>query len=269
MTVRWIEDDPSPVRWLPEGMVQGTPFGFLGATPTLVKKWFPERTEAEWNGLDAADQDTLLKQAQTIEAKYNATISQYKAEGACDASKPGRLAGALRQMLINKGADAATLGPNADEFGISECSAWFTLFGASPSIDDAKQAIYATNLGFNSGTATYGWMHLTLANFCGSSVKLPTCGAPGGGPAPSGKCTNDHPDCGAAGFICVNGDCVPGCRNDGDCGPDYVCVNGQCAPKTNAASSTGGGALGVILLVGAAIGAIWFAIQAPAGAAGR
>ncbi len=267
MTVRWIEDRP-PVRWLGDGMIRGTPFGFLGATPTLVKKWFPERTEAEWNNLDAADQDTLLKQAQTIEAKYNATINQYKAEGACDATKPGRLAGALRQMLINKGADVNSLGPDASDFGISECSAWYTLMGSSPTIDDAKQAIYATSLSFNSGTPTYGWMHLTLANFCGSSVKLPSCGAPTGPPPKQ---------CDAGYQLDASGNCVPigpiGCASDTDCPPGTHCVDGTCQEGGGGVSTAGvtggGGVIGTILLVGAAIGAIWFAIQAPAGAAGR
>lgn len=270
MTVRWIEPQQTVtgVRWLGD-LEQAARYGMgmLGATPTLVKKWFPERTEAEWNNLDPADQDTLLKQAQTVEAKYNATINQYKAEGACDATKPGRLAGALRQMLMNKGAPAAALGPADDEFGLAECAAWYSLMGSSPTIEDAKQAIYATNLSFNSGTATYGWMHLTLSNFCGSSVKLPSCGAPTG-PQPK--------QCDAGYELDSSGNCVPvgptGCGSDTDCPPGQKCVDGTCQDGgggVSKAGAAGGGILGVVLLVGATLGALYFAFQAPAGAAAK
>jgi hypothetical protein len=52
-------------------------------------------------------------------------------------------------------------------------------------------------------------------------------------------CTTDH-DCSSAGgvFICVDGHCVPGCQNDGDCNKDspsgsFVCVDGHCVPGTS------------------------------------
>ena len=105
------------------------------------------------------------------------------------------------------------------------------------------------------------------ANFDQSkSTFSPNCKT-GGGPVAPPPCANDHPDCGAAGFICVNGDCVPGCRNDGDCGPGYRCVKakptddiGQCqsAPKpTVSKASAAGAGWGLALLGLAAVAAIF------------
>lgn len=83
-------------------------------------------------------------------------------------------------------------------------------------------------------------------------------------PNPQPQCQNDHPDCGAAGFICVNGDCVPGCRNDGDCSSESRCVNGYCEKKPATSSSGSSGLGGLLLLAAGAAAAIFIGLKPPA-----
>ena len=47
-----------------------------------------------------------------------------------------------------------------------------------------------------------------------------------------GACVNcrDDNDC-EFGFICENGDCIPGCRGDDDCQPWEECINGECQDR--------------------------------------
>jgi len=95
-----------------------------------------------------------------------------------------------------------------------------------------------------------------------TKAEIAACEANSAPPPPQTQCVNDHPDCGAAGFICVNGDCVPGCRNDGDCGAGFTCANkdangiGQCQPAVRKAGMGGGWA--IFALAAAALAAVAF-----------
>lgn len=103
------------------------------------------------------------------------------------------------------------------------------------------------------------------AEIAKSKAELANCQAAGPTPTPTG-CQNDHPDCGAAGFICVNGECVPGCRSSADCGPGWNCVNGQCVQQVTKAGMGGGWALALLAL--AAVGAIFFGARPGGGPVG-
>lgn len=78
-----------------------------------------------------------------------------------------------------------------------------------------------------------------------------TCGGPGPGGGPRICCEFDpssnclYVPCGA-GWLCVNGSCSPGCRNDSDCqylcsdGGLCRCMNGQCSKVSSCACDCSG-----------------------------
>lgn len=246
MTVRWItETQIHGVRWL------GTP-GQLGAAPSVVCKWLPVECE-NWNEQPPEAQQAILAQAQLLENQYQNQVSSYKAEGGCDATKPGRLAGALKEYLIAKGGDQTKMNLDASVFGPEECAEWLRVFGHPPTIADAKAA--KTAKVWNGKT-------ISVSTICGNGVKLPACGG-GGPPPPPPPCSDSNP-C-PADQECVKGECIPKCAPGTVRDPiSGECVSGGGVSK---AGMGGGGILGVVLLVGAALGAIYFALQAPAGAA--
>lgn len=184
----------------------------LGAMPYVVKKWFPEITEDEWTAAESgqyagANTAELLAKANAAEAQWQAGIKQYKAEGACDATQPGRLAGALRAYLLANGGEAENLGDDEDKFGELECKEWMRVFNKQPDAAAAKAAIQTFQGGMGKAVANHGWKVITLADICGSSVKLPVC-KPAAGPPPPPK-----PECDAktpcpSGHKCVDGKCV-------------------------------------------------------------
>lgn len=178
----------------------------LGAPPPVVKRWFPERKDSEWDDLDDADKASLLNQASAVDAKWNATIQQYKAEGACDATKPGRLAGALRAYLIASGGEVENLGDDEDKFGPLECKEWMRVFNKQPDLASAKDSIKAGFGSVQTGTPTYGWRTVYLADICGSKITLPVCQPPAGPPPPAPQCSDKKP-C-PVGEKCVDGKCV-------------------------------------------------------------
>lgn len=237
--VQWLDETPGAVggvSWLGDGML---------GTPWVVKKWFPERTDAEWDQLDESDKSQLQALAQGVENKWAYAISQYKSQGACDATQPGRLAGALRAYLLSNGGTAENLGDDEDTFGPLECKEWMRVFDKQPDLAAAKDAIkvYQGGMGAQTGTPTYGWKAITLSDICGSSVKLPVCQPPVQPPGPECSPTKPCPE----GFICENGKCVPGGGGGGSGG-----------------GGGGGGGLGVfgiVLLAGAAVGAIYLAMR--------
>lgn len=214
----------------------------LGARPPVVKKWFPEITDEEWDLASSgqyagADTGSILAKAQAVEAKWNAVISQYRAEGGCDATKPGRLAGALREYLIANGAEEDNLGDDPDTFGPLECKEWMKIFNKQPDLAAAKASMKAGYGNVQIGTPTYGWRTVYLSDVCGSNVKLPVCPPPGGGAPPPPK---------------------PECDGTTPCPSGQECVEGKCVPKP-----TSGGAkksnLGLFVLAAGALGLAWVA----------
>jgi hypothetical protein len=76
-------------------------------------------------------------------------------------------------------------------------------------------------------------------------------------PLPPAPCSASNP-CPNPDDECVNGECKPKCAPGNARDP----VTGECVQSVTTAG-TGTSPLGIILLVGAVIGAIWFAVQAP------
>jgi hypothetical protein len=76
-------------------------------------------------------------------------------------------------------------------------------------------------------------------------------------PLPPAPCSASNP-CPNPDDECVNGECKPKCAPGNTRDP----VTGECVQSVTTAG-TGSSPLGMILLVGAVIGAIWFAVQAP------
>ena len=229
------------VEWLGDS-------GMLGARPPVVKTWFPEITDEEWDQAASgqyagANTAEILAKANAANSIWYATISQYKSEGACDATKPGRLAGALRAYLIASGGDENNMGDEDDTFGTLECKEWMKVFNKQPDLAAAKSAIKSGFGQVNTGTPTYGWRTVYLSDICGSSVKLPVCQPPQVQPPP------------------------PECSPTKPCPAGQICVDGKCVAQGGGGGGSGGGGggggvgtLGIVLLVGAALGAIYLAV---------
>ncbi len=82
---------------------------------------------------------------------------------------------------------------------------------------------------------------------------------PGGNaPPPAPPCSDANP-CPNPDDECFNGECRPKCAPGNVRDP----ATGDCVQSTTSASTSGGGILGVALLVAATLGAIYFALQAP------
>lgn len=252
--VVWLNEDVGSVA----GHVEWLGNGMLGAAPSIIKKWFPERTDAEWDNLDAADQNTLLMQANSVEAQWNGKINEIRYNGGCDATKPGLLAGAMREHLLKSGGKLENMDDlGAKSFGQKDCAEWRRIFGKAPDQETVAKAIGlvtgSTSIWVKNSANGYT-RQITLSSVCPSGFKLPTC------PAPTGPAKCPQVPCGAD-EDCVNGDCLPKCPTGQVRDP----VTGVCAKAGGGGggkSSGGGiGALGIILLAGAALGAIFLATK--------
>lgn len=258
--VKWLDEDvgvSGHVQWLGDS-------GMLGAAPSIIKKWFPERTDAEWDGLDAADQNTLLMQANAVEAQWNAKINEIRYNGGCDATKPGLLAGAMREHLLKNGGKLENMDDLGEKsFGPKDCAEWRRVFGKAPDQETVAKAIGlvtgSTSIWVKNGANGYT-RQITLSSVCPSGFKLPSC------PPPAGPTKCPQVPCGPN-EDCVDGDCLPKCPTGQVRDP----VTGVCAAAGGGGggkSSGGGiGALGIILLAGAALGAIFLATQGAGGPA--
>lgn len=190
-----------------KGSLSGAQVG-LGAAPWLIKKWFPERTDAEWDGLDDADKHTFLVQANAVEAQWNAKISEMRANGACDATKPGLLAGAMREYLLKNGGKTENMDDvGSKEFGPKDCKEWVRVFGSAPSEETVAKAIGLATGGTSpwvKNSANGHTLQITLKAVCPNGFKLPSCPQPGSG-APKDPCAGVT--C-PPGQHCENGKCV-------------------------------------------------------------
>lgn len=252
--VKWLDEDvgvSGHVQWLGES-------GMLGAAPPIIKKWFPERTDAEWDSLDAAEQNTLFMQANMVEAQWNAKINEIRYNGGCDATKPGLLAGAMREHLIKSGGKLENMDDLGEKsFGPKDCAEWRRVFGKAPDQETVAKAIGLvtgnTNIWVKNGANGYT-RQITLSSVCPSGFKLPSC------PPPVGSAKCPQVPCGPN-EDCVDGSCVPKC----DAGYVRDPVTGICTKVGGGGGgSSGSGGLGVwgiLLLAGAAVGAIFLATK--------
>jgi Cys-rich repeat protein len=119
---------------------------------------------------------------------------------------------------------------------------------------EAQADLYATKLGIQADIAKIS------ADIVALEAQAKVACAP---PPPSTGCSSDA-DCGAAGFKCVNGNCVPwDCFKDSDCPAGQRCDGqGHCIPiPASKASSSGAG--GLFLLALGAAAAIFMGLKPP------
>jgi len=140
-----------------------------------------------------------------------------------------------------------------------------------------QQALGPTNQAYNDAVASGNADAINAANaarqdllfkigdvdskIVAAKAALAACEAGNAPPAPEQQCTTDQ-NCGP-GFICVSGQCIPGCRDDSTCGPGFRCVKvdpadaiGSCEPIPAKKAGMGGG-WALVLLALAAVGAIF------------
>lgn len=159
-------------------MYEQAPVG-LGATASdknLVCIYMPYQC-SHWNEYSGSQQDEIAAQAKLVNSQFQAQIGVYRKENACNGSKPGRMAGALKEKLIEGGGDAAKMDPDESVFGSQECAEWWRVFGKAPTVDDAKTLF---------GTQTVGPLKVTLENVCaGTAMTAPSCPKPTAAPPPA------------------------------------------------------------------------------------
>lgn len=149
------------VRWLGQKSTLG--FG-LGALPYPVNIYFPELAP-DWDQMTQEMKNQVTAEAKKQEQIYQNAIAALKKEpGACDATVPGKLAGQLKEYLIEAGGDPALMSKDDNVFGDQEMSEWLRVFGGPPTQADAAAAV---------GTTWFGKRPISLAVICGKSIKLP------------------------------------------------------------------------------------------------
>lgn len=168
--VRWIR--PAANAVFTDARVATSPFGWLGASfsavcPIMVKRWLPDECK-HWAEYTPYQQGELTALAGSKEAEFNMHVAQLRARpGACDATIPGALAGALREHLVAKG---GKVGEAEDTFGSAELAEWMRVFGKAPTKEDAEAAV---------GKTWFGPMPISLGTICPKGVTLPaTSGIP-------------------------------------------------------------------------------------------
>ena len=147
--------------------------GAATSVPWQVARWFSSNVK-DWPLMPAEQQQQLLSAAKAKEAAYQGYLQSFRNQGACDGTKPGLMAGALKEKLIAAGADKAKLDADDSVFGPAECSEWSRIFGASPTAADAAAA-------WQYGGNTFGGVQITYKDVC-PSPKLPVC--PSAAPPP-------------------------------------------------------------------------------------
>ena len=136
--------------------------------PSGLCAFFPYECQ-HWNEYDEATQSQIIAAYNNAKVQFNAQLSAYKKQGACDATVSGRLAGQLREYLLKNGGDASKVGTDESAFGPKECAEWWRVFKKAPTVADAATAVPA---------AWYGNTKITLSTICGSSVTVPNCPEP-------------------------------------------------------------------------------------------
>lgn len=136
-----------------------------------VPTYFPYEAQ-HWNEYPADVQAQINAAAQAQQVAFNAQFNTIRSEGGCDATKPGRLAGALREKLVQAGGKLST----SDEsvFGPAECAEWWKVFGKPPELADALSVSAAS-----IGSAKYD-----INTICYGKILLPNCPKPAT-PAPA------------------------------------------------------------------------------------
>jgi hypothetical protein len=129
-----------------------------------VPKYFPSEAQ-QWTQIPADIQSQINAQANLIYKNQQSQITYMQAEGACDATKSGRLAGGLKAMLIQAGGDPSRLSSAADVFGALECAEWWKVFGRAVTMEDAVAVAKGTG-----GAA--------LAVICPKGATVPSCPKP-------------------------------------------------------------------------------------------
>lgn len=144
--------------------------GALGgiAMPAGLCAYFPYECQ-HWNEYPADVQQQIAASYNQKVAYFNSQIAALKAQGGCNATVTGRLAGQMKVALVKAGADPSKLDPQEDVFGPKECAEWWRVFGHAPTVEDAKAAVPATY---------YGGMKVTLSTICGSNITVPACPKP-------------------------------------------------------------------------------------------
>lgn len=143
----------------------------LGLTMSSnVPKYFSYEAQ-HWNQYPPDVQQQINAQANLIESQRTAQYKTYIQEGACDATRPGRLAGGLRELLVNIGGDVSKMGKDEAAFGPLECKEWWRIWDRGVEM-------------FDAGSASHGM----LDTICkGVTVKLPSCPKPVAAVAPAPK----------------------------------------------------------------------------------
>jgi|SRR3990167_2511435 len=129
-----------------------------------VPKYFPYEAQ-KWTQIPEDIQAQINAQANLIYKNQQAQITYMQAEGACDATKAGRLAGGLKEMLLKAGANPAALSTGDDTFGTKECAEWWKVFGRGVTQADAEQAATGTGGG-------------KLSVICPKGATIPNCPKP-------------------------------------------------------------------------------------------
>lgn len=129
-----------------------------------VPRYFPSEAQA-WSQIPEDIQYQINAQANLIYKNQQAQIQYMQAEGACDATKAGRLAGGLREMLIKAGGNTAAMSPGDNVFGARECAEWWRVFARPVTMADAEQ------VGAGTGGAK-------LSVICPKGATIPSCPKP-------------------------------------------------------------------------------------------
>lgn len=144
--------------------------GALGATamPSGLCAYFPYECQ-HWNEYPPDVQAQIAASYQQKVAYFNSQLAALKAQGGCNATASGRLAGQLKSVLVKAGGDPSKMDPQEDVFGPQECAEWWRVFGHAVTVEDAKAAVPATY---------YGGIKVTLTTVCGSNIIVPLCPKP-------------------------------------------------------------------------------------------
>jgi len=140
----------------------------LGAAPNVVCIYMPYECK-NWSQYDSDTQQQILAQANLVNSQFQSQVYAYKAEGACDGTRAGRMSGALKEELIAKGGDPKKMDPDPEVFGDAECKEWWRVFQRAPTVDDAKKLF---------GSQQLGPLKVTLDTICSGNVTVPTCKEP-------------------------------------------------------------------------------------------
>lgn len=134
------------------------------AMSQYVPKYFPYEAQ-HWSQIPEDIQAQINAQANLVYKNQQSQIQYLQAEGACDATRAGRLAGGLREMLVKAGGDASKMGSDPKVFGAKECAEWWRVMDRPLTMADAEQV----------ATGTGG---AKLSVICPKGATIPSCAKP-------------------------------------------------------------------------------------------